>query len=321
MRLDSLRARGLIFIRIKWRNIVTQYTTPPQIKAESTGKRTKEPGIRRIKLAWQVESAGGILSNRPYVVKSVLKALDILELLDEEPGLTITEIARRLDMEKSTAYRLVNSLKTRGYVRQDKETYKYFTGFRLFEMGSNVVKDMELKKLALPFLQELSLRTGEAVNLAIRDGKDVVYLDKIESGATIKVDLHVGKRMPMYCTGLGKALLAYMPAEEVEALLSGEVFKPFTENTHKDFPSLMRDLERIRQRGYAFDDEEYVKELVCIAAPVFGTGGDVVAALSVALPKYRYESDQEKYEKIKDQVVEAAQRLASALKGLSRPAF
>jgi len=275
----------------------------------------------RIKLARQAERAGETLPKREYVVKSVLKALDILELLDEEPGLTITEIARRLEMEKSTAYRLVNSLRLRGYVRQDKETRKYFNGFRLFEMGSNVVKDMELKKLALPFLQELSQRTGEAVNLAIRDGNDVVYLDKIESGATIKVDLHVGKRMPMYCTGLGKALLAFMPAEEVEALLSGEVFRPFTPNTHKDLPSLMRDLERIRQRGYAFDDEEYVKDLVCIAAPVFGTGGDVVAALSVALPKYRYESDPDKYKKIKDQVIEATQRLGETLKGLYRPAF
>ncbi|MFP4482754.1 MAG: IclR family transcriptional regulator [Thermovirgaceae bacterium] len=258
------------------------------------------------------------MAKREYFVKSVLKALDILELLDREPDLGVTEIAGKLDMEKSTAFRLVNSLKLRGYVRKDPENNRYSNGFRLFEMGNNVVKNMGLKEQAFPFLQELSKRTNEAVNLAIQDGRDVVYLDKIESQATIKVDLHVGKRMPMYCTGLGKALLAFMDPAEVEELYSGETFESFTSTTHGDLASLMDELEEIRQRGYAWDNEEYVQDIVCIAAPVFGIGNDVVAAISVALPKFRYDGDPGKFQETRDHVVDVAEKLSLALKGLAQ---
>ncbi|MGC9372783.1 MAG: IclR family transcriptional regulator [Thermovirgaceae bacterium] len=263
----------------------------------------------------------GTLAKREYVVKSVLKALDILELLDSEPGLGVTEVAGRLDMEKSTAFRLLNSLRLRGYVRKDPESHRYSNGFRLFEMGNNVVKNLGLKEQAFPFLQELSKRTGEAVNLAIRDGKDVVYIDKIESQATIKVDLHVGKRMPMYCTGLGKVLLAFMDPGEVKEFYSGEVFEQYTPNTHKNLASLLDELERIRKQGYALDNEEYVQDLVCIAAPVLGTSGDVVAALSVALPKFRYDAYPERYEEIRDHVIEVAGSLSMALKGTAQQVF
>ncbi len=258
------------------------------------------------------------MAKREYVVKSVLKALDILELLDGEPGLGVTEVAGRLEMEKSTAFRLLNSLRIRGYVRKDPESHRYSNGFRLFEMGNNVVKNMGLKEQAFPFLQELSQKTGEAVNLAIRDGRDVVYLDKIESQATIKVDLHVGKRMPMYCTGLGKAILAFMDPEEVKALYPDETFERFTSNTHGDLASLMKELKRIRKQGFAWDNEEYVQDLVCIAAPVFGIGNDVVAAMSVASPKFRYDSDPGKFQETRDHVVEVAEKLSLALKGLAQ---
>jgi len=255
------------------------------------------------------------LAKKEYVVNSVLKALDIMEVLDQETELGVSEIARRLDMEKSTVYRLINSLKLRGYVMQNTDNQKYSNGFRLFEMGNNVVKNMGLRKQAFPFLQELSRVTGEAVNLAVRDGKYVVYLDKMESSATIKVDLVVGKRMPMYCTGLGKILLAYLPPELVEELLKEEVFEQFTSNTHRDLASLMSELKDIRVQGYGWDKEEYVLGLVCIAAPVFGVGGEIVAALSAALPKFRYEPDPGKYEEAKDHVVEVAHKLTMALKG------
>jgi len=255
------------------------------------------------------------LAKKEYVVNSVLKALDILEVLDDQSNLGVSEIARRLDMEKSTVYRLINSLKLRGYVQQDPDTHRYMNGFRLFEMGNNVVKNMGLRKQAFPFLQELSQRTKEAVNLAVRDGKNVVYIDKMESSATIKVDLVVGKRMPMYCTGLGKVLLAYLPPELVEELLQNEVFEQFTPNTHTSLVSLMSELEVIREQGFGWDNEEYVLDLVCIAAPVFGVGDEIVAALSVALPKFRYASDTAKYEEAKDHVVEVAEKLTIALKG------
>jgi IclR family KDG regulon transcriptional repressor len=251
--------------------------------------------------------------NREYVVNSVLKALDILELLDDKSELGITQIARTFDMEKSTVYRLVNSLRIRGYVQQNPDNQKYSNGFKLFEMGNNVVKHMGMRKQAYPFLKELSEKTGEAVNLAIRDEKYVVYLDKIESQSTIRVDLAVGKKMPMYCTGLGKAILAFLPQEKVEELLRGEVFEQFTSHTHRDLKSLTEELIEIRNQGFAWDHEEYVEGLICVAAPVFGLGGKVVAAMSTALPKYYVSEDEQ--EKAKDHVVEVAQKLTKALSG------
>jgi len=121
--------------------------------------------------------------------------------------------------------------------------------------------------------------------------------------------------MPMYCTGLGKVLLAYLPPELVEELLQNEVFEQFTPNTHTSLVSLMSELEVIREQGFGWDNEEYVLDLVCIAAPVFGVGDEIVAALSVALPKFRYASDTAKYEEAKDHVVEVAEKLTIALKG------
>lgn len=253
---------------------------------------------------------------REYVVNSVLKALDILEVLDERGELGITEIAKHLSMEKSTVYRLINSLRVRGYVQQNNDNQKYSNGFKLFEMGNNVVKNMGLRKQAYPYLQELSERTHEAVNIAVRDEKYVVYLDKIESKATIKVDLVIGKKMPMYCTGLGKVLLAFLPVEMVRDLLQDEIFEKYTPMTHENLPSLIKDLEVIRKQGFAWDNEEYVEGLVCVAAPIFGRGGKIIAALSAALPRYRYESNKEKYEEAKDHVVEVAQKLTKALEGV-----
>jgi len=251
--------------------------------------------------------------NKGYVINSVLKALDILELLDEKSELGITQIARFLDMEKSTVYRLVNSLRIRGYIQQNPDNQKYSNGFKLFEMGNNVVKHMGLRKQAYPFLKELSEKSGEAVDLAVRDGKYVVYLDKIDSQSTIKVDLVVGKKMPMYCTGLGKVLLAFLPEAEAENLLRDEVFERFTPRTHENLHSLMEELVDVRRLGFAWDREEYVKGLICVAAPVFGLGDKVVAAMSVALPKYYVSEEEQK--KAKDCVVEVARKLTEALSG------
>lgn len=233
------------------------------------------------------------MGDRSNYIKSVIKALDILEILDKEKELGISELSEILDWDKSTVHRLISTLRLKGYVIQNANTQKYANSFKLFEMGNNVVEKLGLRRQAQPFLEELLTKTHETVNLAIRDEKYILYIDKIESPATIKVDLSIGKKLPIYCTGLGKAMLAFMEKAEVERLLINETFYPYTEKTVKDFPQLLEQLSEIRKQGYSIDDEEYVEGLKCIAAPIKNYRQEVVAAISIAVPKYRYEEREE----------------------------
>jgi len=147
-----------------------------------------------------------------------------------------------------------------------------------------------LRRQAQPFLEELAEQTHETVNLAILDGKHVLYIDKIESPETIKVDLNIGKRLPSYCTGLGKAMLAQMSEKKVKQLFKEETLTAYTPNTITSIEDLLAELSKIKRQGYSIDNEEYVKGLVCIAAPVKDYRGETVAAMSIAIPEYRYKT-------------------------------
>ncbi|WZL71657.1 IclR family transcriptional regulator [Clostridiaceae bacterium 35-E11] len=232
------------------------------------------------------------MSERSNVVKSVLKALDILEVLDKKHEIGISEISEILHWDKSTVHRLISTLKQKGYVVQNPLNQKYSNSFKLFEMGNNVVERLGLRRQAQPFLERLAVLTQETVNLAIMDGSSIIYIDKIESQATIKVDLSIGKKLPIYCTGLGKVMLAYKSREAVEKLLEKEAFVKYTKNTIENLEGLFEQLEQIRKQGYCIDEEEYVEGLQCIAAPVKDYSGLVIAAISVAMPKYRYDEGE-----------------------------
>ena len=253
----------------------------------------------------------GARKNSGYV-QSIERAMSIIEVLDEHGELGISEISDELGLEPSTVHRIVSTLKGLGYVNQNRENHKYSNSFKLFEIGNNVVKSLCLKKQAMPFMRELSDKTNEAVNLAVMDGKYVIYIDKIESQSTIRVDLSVGKRMPTYCTGLGKIMLAYMPETKVRELLEDEPFVRFTKNTVPDLETLFQHLARIRKQGYCIDNEEYIEGLFCVAAPVWGHSGEVLAALSVAVPKFLY-ADTERLFAIRDLVIDVAKRFSTTL--------
>lgn len=230
---------------------------------------------------------------RDNLVKSVIKALDIMELLNCEGELGISEMADKLKWDKSTVYRLVATLREKGYVTQNPASQKYSNSMKLFEMGNSVVERLGFRRKCQPYLEELAVLTKETVNLAIQDGKEIIYIDKIESRATIKVDLGIGKRLPMYCTGLGKAILACLPEEEVETLLREETFHAHTPNTVTSLEELKLQLSQIRHQGYSLDNEEYVLGLKCVASPIWNYQKKPVAAISVAIPEYRYENGTE----------------------------
>lgn len=253
------------------------------------------------------------------LIESVVRALDILELLDAEGELGITEIARKLDMEKSTVYRAINTLRARHYVSQDPDTQKYSNSYKLFEMGHNVARNTGLPKMAYRFMRRLAQTTKGAVNLGVRDGEKVVYIDKIESDETVKVCMKIGQGIPLYCTGLGKALLAYLPEREVRAIIGREPFQRFTETTCRDIDDLLEKLAETRKRGFSIDDEEHIMGILCVASPAFNAKGETIAALSVATPKMSH-NDPAILEELGQAVCEAAEGFTQSLGG-RRPVY
>jgi len=229
------------------------------------------------------------MEKRSNLVKSIIKAVDILELLSREHELGITEISNILELDKSTVFRIVATLREKGMVDQNPITQRYHNSLKLFELGNRIVEDLGLRRIAQPVIKELAEKTRETVNLAILDGSSIVYIDKIESPATIKVDLPIGKRLPSYCTGLGKAILAFLSNEKVDEIIGTTKFEKYTLKTHLNKEEFLKELKEIRVKGYSFDDEEYVEGLKCIAAPILDFKGESLAAISIAIPSYRYD--------------------------------
>ncbi len=225
-------------------------------------------------------------------VKSVVKAFLIMEELDRSGELSIGEMSERLDMDKATVHRLVNTVKASGFVVQNPDNKKYSNSLKLLAMGNRVMGKLGVKQIARPYMEELSEKTGETVNLGTVVDNRIIYIDKLLSNSTIKVDLGVGVTVPVYCSGLGKAILAFTPEQELEEIMKSLSFERYTDNTITDRKRLLEEFAKIRHAGFAVDDEEYIGGLVCFGAPIFDFDGVPVAAVSISCPKYRYDPEK-----------------------------
>ena len=229
-------------------------------------------------------------------VQSVDRALNIVNILKEHPkGLGVTKISHRLDVSKSTAHRLLSSLLLQGFVKQDMENERYQLGLKLIELGEVVSSHLNIRKTAAPYLNQLAETTGETVHLVMMDQLEIVYIDKTESEATIRMFSRIGKRAPMHCTGVGKAILAFLPEEKINEVLTERPMTKFTENTITDPTEMKKHLVEIRNRGVAFDLEEHEEGIQCAAAPLFNYHGNVVGGISVAGPMMRVDEEKLKY--------------------------
>lgn len=246
--------------------------------------------------------------------KSVIKALEIIELLDSDGALGVTEISMRLQMDKSSVFRALNTLKSKHYVRQDPDTLRYSNSYKLFEMGHNVARETGLPKTAYRFMRQLAKDVPGAVNLGIRDGLKAVYIDKIESDATVRASMKIGQSLPLYCTAMGKALLAFLPQDRLNEILPRLMFEKATPKTHENIHSLLIDLKEVRQRGLGIDDEEHIPGLYCVAAPVFDSSGLTIAAISVSNVKMML-TDQETIDHLHRSILKAATDFTAALGG------
>jgi IclR family acetate operon transcriptional repressor len=212
-------------------------------------------------------------------VSSLSRALTLLDAFDKGDGeLTLTELADKAAMPKSTAHRLVADLvKWRALERTESGLR---LGMRLFELGHLVPSPRVLREIALPYLEDLYATTRKTVNLAVRDGIDIVYVEKLMAAGVPVPHSRAGGRLPMHCTALGKAMLAYSPPAVLEDVIAGGL-RRLTPKTILDPKALRAELTTVRERRIAYDVEESRIGLHCVAAPLFDRSGEVIAALSV----------------------------------------
>lgn len=222
----------------------------------------------------------------------VTKVLRILEMLhDSAAGLQLKEVAEKTAINKSTAYRVLAHLENEGYVFRDSAG-AYAIGVRLARLGSGASYQTTMRKIGRPVLEELARITGETVSLAVLEGREVLYLDVMESPHTFRQVSQIGMRHPLYCTALGKAMLAFYPEQEQKCLISGIDFERFTPHTITCAVNLRKELTLIRQRGYSLDNEEVYLGSRCVGAPILDASDRVIAALSVSGPTTRITRDR-----------------------------
>lgn len=244
-------------------------------------------------------------------MQSVDRAIQILKLFSEDrKEMKLTEIANELDLNKSTVYGILSTLKYHGLIDQDEKTQKYRLGLYLMRLGNLVANSIDVINIAHPIIEEVSHRLNETVHLSKLDRLEIVYLDKVESNQSIRISTAIGTRKPAYCTGMGKVLLAFSDLNEVEKSLPDKL-QAFTPNTVIDKKVLLEELRDIKKIGYAIDREESEIGLMCIAAPIFDYNGEVKYALSVSGPTPRITG--ERLEKIINIAKDAARKISYKL--------
>ncbi|MEL7158393.1 MAG: IclR family transcriptional regulator [Actinomycetota bacterium] len=232
-------------------------------------------------------------SNR---LSSVANAARVLKSFSSsQPVWGVTELARHLDLSTSTAHRLLSTLTDEGVLDQDLETGQYRLGLSIFDLAAAAPTQRSLHEAALVSMTELRSRTGETVQVGVLDGRQVVYVERLDSPHTLRVFSEMGRRNDAHCTSTGKVLLAHAPAAHRDRLLRGWTLPRQTEHTITVEADLRSELQRIRRRGFAENRQESELGVVSIAAPVRDASGSVVAAMSLAGPSERVDPHRNEY--------------------------
>ncbi|MBN1993855.1 MAG: IclR family transcriptional regulator [Anaerolineae bacterium] len=226
-------------------------------------------------------------SNEANLSQTVLKALDVLECiaLANQP-LSAAKVAKLCHLSRPTAYRLICTLATRGYVAQEDDT-RYRLGMQVLSLSQNVLESLDLPELARPYLRHLSDTTHETAYLSILDNDEILYIGKAESSQSVRTHAKLGSRNLLHCTAMGKAILAFLPPAEQTQLLEGIELIKFTRMTITNKTDLIKELAKVRMQKYALDNEECEEDIRCVGAPVFDQNGRPFAAISVSGPAYR----------------------------------
>jgi DNA-binding IclR family transcriptional regulator len=215
-------------------------------------------------------------------VASIDRALTILEIVSHsKKGLTNSEVSRRLKLPKSTVSYILRTLQQRGYLYKDEPSGRYRLSAKLFSVGSEALRGLELHDVALPVLQDLVDKTGLAGHLAILDGREAVYVEKMDKPGFIRMNTWVGRRVDVHCTAVGKALIAHLPQETVNEIVKTKGLTKYTPRTITSPHQLFAELAKVRAEGYAVDDGENSPGVKCVAAAIFNIQKKAVAALGL----------------------------------------
>lgn len=215
-------------------------------------------------------------------VQVIDRTLDIIEVISAySEGLGITEISNILSLNKSTVHRIASALLSRGYLEKSLSGGKYKIGLSFIQIGSSRLNDIEIKTEARPFLASLAQRLGQPVHLGILDLPDVVYIDKVDNVNSLRIYSQIGKRIDIFCSALGKALVSGMNEESLDNCLSGIKYVKHTELTITNSEELKKQIHASTQKGYFIDDCEHEEGIRCIAAPIYDYRHKIIAAVSI----------------------------------------
>lgn len=222
------------------------------------------------------------MSDSKYTIDALLRGLKILSLFSHEtPSLSLTDIVKSTGINKTTVFRMITTLEDAGYLVRNPETRRYHPGVKVLQLGFTAISDLDVRQVARPYLEQLSQQVGETVSLSVLDGMEIVYIDRVRNRQIVGVVLGMGSRLPAHCASMGKAMLAHLPPAELQRRLDQVELKPCTPKSLADKAALRADLAVVRRRGFAINDEELEIGLRAVAAPIWDSSGQVVAAANI----------------------------------------
>jgi IclR family acetate operon transcriptional repressor len=221
-------------------------------------------------------------------VQSLTRGLSILEALARaEGGLTLTDVSQRVTLPASTTHRLLATLEKTGYVFQAGDLGLWYVGLQAFTVGSSFLANRDFVAQSHPYMRRLMEQAGETANLAILDGTEAVFIDQVQCRETMRTIVKLGSRVPLHASGVGKAIFATLPDEEIDAILKVKGLPRITAHTITVPETMWGALRVIRQRGFSFDDEEHLPGTRCVAAPIYNEHAEALGAISIAGPSAR----------------------------------
>jgi len=251
------------------------------------------------------------------MLQTIQKAGELLALYDREhTEWGVREVSAKLKMAKSSTHDLMSSLAKLGFLNKTEDN-RYRLGWKLVTLSETLLATTELRKEARPVMDDLASQYQETLHLAILDDAQAVYIDKLEGRQAVRVELtSLGARLYAHCSALGKVLLANSEEEEVRRIMQTAGLPRFTDNTITNEEDLLQELAKIRKQGFAYDLEEILPDLCCVAAPIYNHTGQVIAAVSMSLPAYRFKRSQNEF---RDGVIRAAKRISKRLGYYGKP--
>ncbi|MBE7635454.1 helix-turn-helix domain-containing protein [Sneathiella sp. P13V-1] len=254
-------------------------------------------------------------ANRSGQVQSLTRALSLMNAISQTPnGIKLTDLARKVGLAASTAHRLLTTLQEQRYVQYDRDTNFWQIGIQAFVTGNGFLSSRDLVSVARPIMRRMMEESGETINLAISEGDDVIYMAQVESREMMRVYSKPGNRVPLHCSGVGKAIMSVMSDKDINRIIHEKGLPRLTDRTLTDPDALIKELKNSRENAYAIDDEEHAIGLRCAASVIYDEYSEPMAAISISGPAARISN--EKLAKLGQTVRTYAAEITSALGGV-----